>query len=263
MSETVVNGTSVEPEEKKSPWRRPGFIASAAVVGLIVVSGAGLAVERALDDDSSKAPQGEGAPVAAPAPSTPAPSASSSAPASTGDSVCGLPAGEQTVPTTAPSSQWELVGAVAAPTAPEQHGPGQVDSTTGWRSCYAHSPTGALYAAANVLASTSSPQLVQELVEDGTVPGPGRDALAQLLAGGIPPNSGTVQLAGYTFLNYSDDVATIDMAVRASSGGTGHVPFTLQWVEGDWKLLLPPDGNLAAGAGPLPDFAGYTAWGTT
>ena len=55
--------------------------------------------------------------------------------------------GDQTVPVTPPAdTEWELVGRVVAPTAPEVYGPAVTDPV---RSCFARTPTGALYAAVN------------------------------------------------------------------------------------------------------------------
>ena len=66
---------------------------------------------------------------------------------------CHLPAGNQTVPVTAPSSSWTLVGAMAAPNAPGSFGPQKVQN--GLRVCFAHNPTGALYALASFFAEST------------------------------------------------------------------------------------------------------------
>ena len=70
----------------------------------------------------------------------------------TGGSVCGLPAGNQDPVVGPPRASWALVGTIAAP-AVEHVGPGVFDGRD--RRCFAHSPVGALVAAANIAALSS------------------------------------------------------------------------------------------------------------
>ena len=182
-----------------------------------------------------------------------------------GAGVCGLAPGSQAIPSSKPEATWELVGKMAAP-ASEAVGPGR---RAGVRSCFARSPSGALFATVNVMASLSEEKLRNPAARELTASGEGKDFLLRELATAGPDDpayAGTsTQVAGYRFLNYSQDLATVDIAVRVgtSSGGGGllHLPFTMRWESGDWKLVLLPDGNSAT-VYTLTDLApaGFIPW---
>ena len=143
----ITNGSADSGEDQRSPWTQPGFIASAVVVGLVIVLGLVLTVTS-----GSQGEAGTPAPPAADS-SPPAP------PADTGDdSACGLARGDQTIPVSAPKATWKLRGTVAVPTAPKTFGPGRVRD--GVPSCFARSPTGALFAMLNIQAAMG--QLARE-----------------------------------------------------------------------------------------------------
>jgi hypothetical protein len=235
-----------------SPFTRPGFLISAGVVLIIVVL-AGFLVFTGGDDDS---------PSTAPA-TGPATSATSSSPQSgpADSGSCDLPADDQTVPVAAPNTEWTLVGTVAAPSSDEA-GPAVTDPTTDVRSCYAQTPTGALFAAANFLAATSDPALIEAAIDELAATGPGRDTALEAIRTDPQSVIGTgsrYQIAGFTFLSYTEDVATISLAI-AATGGLAGVPLTVVWEDGDWKVDLPADGNPAGQAGPISSLAGYVPW---
>jgi hypothetical protein len=250
-----------EPTDDRSgsPWASPRFLVAAGIVALIAVFGAVLVFTGG--DESPPA-------AAGPEPtSTSASTVSASAPTTKGDDAgdCDLPAGDQTLPVITPQdTEWELVGTVAVPTAPDSIGPAVVDAQTGLRSCFAASPLGALYAAVNYLAALSDPDQVPGALQTLSADSPGRDALLELLVSdsaalAVDPDS-RVQVAGFTVLNYAADRTTISLAVRASNGGTGSLPITLIRSDGDWKVVPPPDGNISAAVDQLPSLAGYVAW---
>lgn len=197
-------------------------------------------------------------PQATPRPS-PAPSASSTAVPAGGASICGLPPGDQSVPSVPPvSTDWELVGSVAAPTAAKSIGPGMV--TNALRSCYARSPLGALYAATGFLATTSQPALRLPAVQNLTAKGAGRDRALDLIEGADPgPATGGVQVAGFTFLNWDAKSSVIDVALR-SGGSAAHLPVSLRWEDGDWKVIFPPSGDLYSSIAAIPNLTGYVPW---
>jgi hypothetical protein len=237
MTEPTVN-------EDQSPLTKPKFIISAVVVAIIVALGIILAL----------LPKGGG--TASPKPDSTSTSTSNQPTATSGTSVCGLPSGDQAKPATTPAdTKWELVGKIAAPTSPTQFGPGKTEAN-GLRSCFAHSPTGALYAAANMtaLSSAGKAELVYEQL---AVPGPERDAVLNSTPTAAP-NSVTAQLAGFTFRSYEAERAVIDLAFMGSNGTFVSIPVPLQWYEGDWKLIVPATGD--TGARQLTDLSGYIEW---
>lgn len=238
MTEPTVN-------EDQNPLTKPKFIISAVVVAIIVALGIILAV----------VPKGGGAPTAEP--SSSGSSTTSTQPSATAaPSVCGLPSGDQAKPATTPTdTKWELIGKIAAPTSPTQYGPGKTE-VNGLRSCFAHSPTGALYAGANmiVLGSSGRPDLLaQHLV----VEGPERDKMLS-----EPPTSAPTtapfQIAGYKVVDYSGDRAVIEYGLTAANGSVGSVPVAMQWQGGDWKWVLPATGM--AEARQLSDLNGFISW---
>lgn len=230
-------------------WTQPRFVIAAVVVALIAVFGVVLAVTGPADGDNEPAPRAD--PTSAPP----------RADAVRADSPCGLEPGDQTIPVIAPpDTDWELVGTVAAPTAPDTIGPGIVDD--GLRSCFARSPLGALYAAVNFVATTSDPELRIRAVRELAASGDGQDrAIAAVESAERPsaPTSGA-QVAGFSFLNYDDAAAVVDLAIRVDTSGYVHLPLSLRWEGGDWKVVLPPTGEPYDAIQPLPDLTGYAPW---
>lgn len=239
-----------EPDNTTSPFARRGFIAAAVVVALVVIAAVVVAISGGGDSDD--VPVGVGGPATAPA---------TSASADAGD--CDQPEGDQLPPAAAPTNEWELVGALVAPTDPDAAGPGNV-SDEGLRSCFAHDPTGALFAAVNWLGSTTDPELAPLALEELTAPGPGRDTLQAAYAS--DPTSvfgndpGGFQVTGFSYLTYTGDVAMMNLAIGLVGGGQASVPVTLEWSGQDWLVQVPADGNFGAGIDALPTLAGYVPW---
>jgi hypothetical protein len=241
-SATPTDDTTGDQDER-SPWTRPGFLASAGVVGLIVVLAVVLLLNGGTDPDP-KTPNAQ----------SPAPSSARAA------GECGQEApADATIPIEAPQATWRLVGTVAAPSSATA-GPFLEDN--GLPRCYAHDPTGALFSAANFMAATSDAQTLTAAVDQLSVPGPGRDAILTALATDPTSVVGTAtqfQISGYTFLAYTPEQASLSLAIGAT-GGRASVPLTLQWSGTDWAVLIPSDGDLAARAQPISSLAGFTPW---
>lgn len=239
MTEPTVN-------EEQSPLTKPKFIISAVVVAIIVALGIILAL----------VPKGGVTPL--PEPTNAGPSTGSSQPSATSAaSVCGLPSGDQAKPATAPAdTKWELVGKIAAPTSSKQFGPGKTEPN-GLRSCFAHSPTGALYAGANVviLSSSGRNDLVLQYL---TVDSPERDKMLQSPAAANNSGSPSFQLAGYKVTDYSGDRAVIEYGFKVSNGTFGSLPVVLQWADGDWKAVPPASGQPEGKQ--LADLSGFIPW---
>lgn len=245
MSQTTPP-TEDDQQAPARPWSQPRFLLAAAGLALLVVAAVVLAVLPPNDDEQP-----------APAPSTTA----SAAPTVGGQdaSVCGLPEGDQAVPVVPPSgTSWDLVGTMAAPSAPSTLGPG-VD-TAGLRSCYARSPLGALYAATGFLAATTDPALRLPAFQELTLPSPGQQRALDMLTGADPGGAGSgVQIAGFSFLNYDTTSAVIDVALRVEATPV-HLPVTVRWSGGDWKVVLPDTGQPYEAIQPLPNLTGYAPW---
>lgn len=246
---------SAESTTESNPFTKPGFIIAAAlVVALIAATVVIFLLPKG---------QGNAQPAPSPTESGNSATASPSASAVAGRSVCGLPASSETALGAAPDTNWELVGKMATPTEPETFGPGTTDKD-GFRSCYSQSPTGALYAAANLLAMGSSGERVvnQKMTDKLLLPGPGRDiakADSQSMPATAAP-SATVQFRGFVIKSYSRSAAHIDIAFQSDKGVLGHTILPLEWTDGDWKLAIADSGQLVNEITQIRDLGGFIPW---
>ena len=244
---------STESTPEASPFTKPGFIIAAALVVALLAATIVIFL----------LPKGDNTTQPAPSSAAGSATATQSAPADeAGKSVCGLPSSTETALGAAPKSKWELVGKMAAPTDPKTFGPGLTDGE-GFRSCFAHSPTGALYAAANVVALGSSATHDElKLAENFLVPGPGRDAaMAQARARTSTAGSGeTAQISGFLVKSYSPTEADVDLAIKLPNGALGHSVLSLRWVAGDWKVKASDDGQIFTNVAQLSDLSGFILW---
>lgn len=244
---------STESTPESNPFTKPGFIIAAALV--VALLAATIVIFLLPKGDTT----------AQPAPASPSGTVSTtpSAPADAGvKSTCGLPSSTDTALGTAPKSKWELVGKTAAPTDPNAFGPGLTDGE-GFRSCFAHSPTGALYAAVNMIAlGSSATQDSMKLADKLVVPGPGRDAaMARAKTQTSIPKSGEVaQVSGFLVKSYSPAEADVDLAVKLPNGALAHSVLSLRWVAGDWKVKASDDGQVFNGIAQLTDLSGFILW---
>lgn len=251
MTDQLPPAGGPDPGSDPSPFTRPGFLAAAGVVLVLIVLAGFLVFTGGDDDRQADLAPTAGAGSSSATAATPTPSA--------GD--CDLPGGDQTVPVTAPETEWTLVGTVAAPSS-DDAGPAVIDPATGVRSCYAQTPTGALFAAANFLAAITDPDALVAAVEELTADGPGRDTLLEQVRTDPASAIGTAtryQVAGFTYLSAQDDVVTVSLAI-ATTGGMAGIPLTVVREDGDWKVDIPADGNVSAQAQPIASLSGYVPW---
>ena len=241
----------IETDDNSTWWKTPRFLISAVLVALLIVLGIVLWLW----------PDGEELSQAAPAPVTTAESAPG------GESVCGLDATGGTTLTEAPEDvEWTALGAVYAP-ASEEHGPGTVDPDTGVRSCFSHTPEGALLASTNMLVSGNDPQVLLDTIRARVMDGPGKDISIGNVQQRVAANDTTsvpVEVAGFRLLSYTEDKATVEV-VLAADDGTEKVYSTtatdMVWHEGDWHFALQDDGSGGPVSGRVSDLSGYIAWG--
>lgn len=240
--------SDITPDEnKRNPFTRPGFILSAALVLVLIAAVIVIAfLPRGGDEPDGGSTQ-------------PADSETTSAPNATTDSVeesiCGLPASDDTALGTAPESDWELIGRTAVPTAPEAAGPGAVNSE-GVRSCFSNSPEGALYAAANIFGLVSSGNqraVLEDLAADSAAREQELEGLEDGATDEIP-----AQIKGFQLQNYTESSATVDLGIELDTGAVGSVPIPLIWENGDWKLNVTEGG--ITGSQQLNDLAAYISW---
>ncbi|MCB5294514.1 hypothetical protein [Arthrobacter sp. SO3] len=245
---------STESTTESNPFTKPGFIIAAALVVALIAAAIVIFLLPKGQDTAQPAPAASPGSTTAAAPTKSADAA--------GKSVCGLPSSTETALGTAPKSKWELVGKMAAPTDPKTFGPGVTDGD-GFRSCFANSPTGALYAAANIVSlGSSGTQDELKLADKSLVPGPGRDAAmkAAKTRTSTAGSGETAQVSGFLIKSYSPTEADVDLAIKLPNGALAHSVLSLRWVAGDWKVKASDDGQIFNGVAQLSDLSGYILW---
>lgn len=239
-------------DDERSPFTRPGFIAAAIVVVLVVVLGIVLVIVNANEDDPGPTPTSTG--------TSAAPTTDPTA-AAGGESVCGLDGDVLTgTVTTAPEAEWKFQGTIGYPTS-RTYGPGET-TPEGVRSCFQHSPTGALFMAANAVAQGSDPSTSTAWASEALADGRYRDELLAQVSGGTSSEGTRLSIAGFRILNYDGETARIDLGTKVSSEGqnlTMSAVYELVWQAGDWKISS--DVQAPIDAASIPDLAGYVTWG--
>ncbi|WP_410786958.1 hypothetical protein [Kribbella sp. C-35] len=242
-------------KDEKSPYGA-GFIAACIVVGAVLICG--IVIIFAGGGRSTQATAAAQQPVgtASVQPTDEAPATPDGGPAPTNNAnssgserrtgSCGLPAGDQAVPAEAPAVDgWDVSRRVVVPRS-SKYGPGTTDSD-GFRHCFAHSPTGAVYAAYSAIAAIADQSKLVPTVKKLMVPGSATDSLLRQ-AGTDASSSGdsTVQVVGYRVLDAGPDRVTLMLAMPVESVYMS-ANLTLVWHQGDWRLQPPPPGE-AVGA---------------
>lgn len=241
-----------EPDfaEPVSPWTRPWFVLSAVFLFVLV---AGFLVVVLLPSPGSS-----------PETTSPTGGATTASTATGGVSGEALPT---VVPTVAPSDvTWQLVGQSAVPVSASA-GPRSV--TGGTASGYAHTPQGALVAAAQLSTRagfSAGKKSWEPTITKQFVPSSDREQLLALLRAqpGEPAAPGELSpIAGFVYQAYSPDTAVIGVVYRAPGGANSYhvLTTTLQWRDGDWMMVAPPGGSWTSVSRPATDLTGVVEWG--
>ena len=270
-----------------------GFLALLLIVGLILVltgptrhasagpstpapMSAPVQVSTAVDPTSARSQvqqpppstRGSSALPIAPPPGVPPVGPPTGAPGS----VCGLAAGGQELPLTPPAASWTFVGTIPIPIS-RQYGPATDVDDIG--NCYAHSPTGALFAMVDTLGLTEvgSDQIsaAQVVEQRGSRSGDYATALAEAQRQDaqivMPADSSTAQkitILGYRYVDYSPQRATVAVAVgigdptRQATYQPSMITATVTWEAGDWKFVY--SAATAQTTAPIISTEQYTAW---
>lgn len=249
-------------QDEQSPYG-PGFVAACIMVGALLVCGAVLVISNLTSgrDAAVQLQSAEGAPTEAPSPpATPSGPASGGASTAGSRGDCSLPAGDQAVPATAPAVDgWEVSRRVVVPRS-AAYGPGRIDAD-GLRRCFAHSPTGAVFAAYNAIAALADPDEQVAVARRLMLPGPDTDALIREVQQD-PSVSGYAapQPTAYRVVDAEPDHVTVMLAVPVESAYVS-LALTLVWHDGDWRVQ-PPARGTAVGApyAQLRDLSDFVSW---
>ncbi|WP_433164153.1 hypothetical protein [Kribbella sp. CA-247076] len=283
--------------EDQSPYGR-GFVAASIVVAAVLLCGALLLITGLTSDSSSTSSAnptrtttnlgdptdpGNGRPAPGTDPATPGadPATPGSGADSTGPGTgsagpgagsdrsarpvaagwrCSLPAGDQTVPSKPPVADgWDVSRHVVVPRS-STFGPATTDPD-GFRRCFAHSPTGAVYAAYNVIAAISDHRQAIPTARKLMVPGPDTDALIrELKSESDSSGSAPTQVAGFRVLDNGTDRVTVMLALPVESAYMS-ATLTLVWYGDDWRLRPPSPGQpVGAPFAQHRDLADFTRW---
>lgn len=152
------------------------------------------------------------------------------------DGACDLPSKNQDLPVSGPSATWKSDGYFKYPTS-TTYGPVATDDLPGW-ACFAHSPTGALFAAANVfdgLAGTKYASVAKAAGVDNS-------ARSEWISAQDPAQhtqsaGGVAQISGYQFTSVKPDAAVIRLEFSQADVNAFET-FSLAWdaSAGTWKL---------------------------
>lgn len=226
-------------EQRRKP--RAAWIAVAVLVvaALVAAVGVGWIIGTGdRDEDPPTATQGESA------------GPDSSAAGGGGDSVCGLPDGGQEVPAEGPEAQWQTLQGHTVPSS-EKFGPGETKG--GDRACFAHSPTGALFAALNTGRVLPKEHLLKHITD-----GPRKDAVEEAPEQTVAPDSRT-SVRGFKLEVISRDEVLVRPVYSTDGDAPYEVPVRMVWQEGDWMI----DGSDDARSEPavVDSLEGYVTWG--
>ncbi|GGV18293.1 hypothetical protein GCM10010260_67600 [Streptomyces filipinensis] len=170
---------------------------------------------------------------------------------------------DQARPTAPPKDvSWKANGTDLVPVS-RTAGPLKFDGSI-W-SCFAHTPTGAVFAAHAIGDHFAFPGW-REVVERQVVPGPGRDEFVaerskdkdQSLSG--QPRG--ITYTGFSVLSYNKQQATV-MLLAGVPGASkyGSLSMTLRWRDGDWKVVADSDGTIFSGVSRVDGTDGFVTWG--
>jgi hypothetical protein len=238
---SMPDGNFAEHPSEQSPWSRPVVLVSGAFLLVLVLAGILVAFTGGDQHQTQPAPA---QPSISPRDVTTAAAANPGA--------CTLTGGSRSIPSASrpAGTHWASVGSMQAPQAPDLYGPQRRSGL--FDMCFAHSPAGALLAAANLWAeSTAAPP--NEVFQRLAVGAP-RD----LGSNARLDNGGSVQLAGYRYDSYSPSQAQISVVLKGPEGKLAAVVTTMTWAGGDWKYVFPPNGTPPVQV--ISDLTGYVPW---
>ena len=239
-----------ERETDRSPYSRPGFVASAVLLGMLVLAALFITIGAATRHHGSR--------VAAIGDSTTARAAVKTVEADD----CSLPAGSQAVPTVPPTMRWVTVGQMTSPQAPASFGPQRTQDGIGV--CFAHNPTGSLVAAINFFAQATVANPVSLLRTLAAATPERHAAIRQARAGGdellqdSDGDPGSVQVTGYQVVDYTPSQANVNIVLEGPGGELASVECQLDWEAGDWKFVIPAGGQLDSSQ--VTSMDGFVSW---
>jgi hypothetical protein len=195
---------------------------------------------------------------AAPAETTTSAPVSTETPDAAATTSCDLDDTNQDIPVSGPEAEWEAQTYLLVPTSRE-FGPSPLADSK-W-ACFAHSPTGALFAAANVVAGAGGPEY-EAFMPDAAV---NNAALEAWIAGEDPAthtqSAGRVaQFSGFQMVSVQDDAVVVNLSITQGDVNA-FIRVSMVWTSsvGTWNVdMATSDFDFEA-----TDLQGFTPWGAT
>ncbi len=244
-------------DNRPNPWTRPSMFLAIAFLVFALVAGSIVLIKTRHSPAATMVTSP--ATVATATPSTPpSPAVSTRQSPVASSPAAALP--DQTIPVTAPPATWITVATLSLPTSP-LYGPRVNDGTV--MAGYQHSPTGALFAAADNRVRFSVVPNWRAATLSAVADTPGRAIFISKRAPyGVvgEPSPGTfTQLAGFNIVSYTPDRSTIQVLSEATDGSLTTNVDTVVWEHRDWRILLSPTGDTPPLAS-APSAGGFVPW---
>ena len=245
-------------------WVAAGFMAVVivALVGVLIVIGT--RDTTAVAGGPATAPTtAPGAVSAVPAPPGPG-DTTPAAPAADGRPAgCATTGTDQTIPGDTPKGvTWTLNKGMALPSSAADGPALRGDAGVGY--CYSRTPVGAVIAASNIGRGTGTGQELQDAqFKYSIVPSDlASQAAAVPIAADDPAATSGVQLAGFRVISYTQDSASVALALSTTSRpGTFLVgTLAMQWFEGDWRAVMQPGPSVLSTTTTTSSLDGYVPW---
>lgn len=212
--------------------------ASVSALGLVIALGACSGEQKPETPTVQPAPTGQGEGKAQPSDgegTKETPSAPSEDTASSGEggvnSGCSLPDGDQKIPNTAPPvDEWANVNGVGVPTS-KTYGPEKREGDL--YGCYAHSPTGALFAATYIMPSAGNTRGFADIWVAEDI----REKAAE--SESETPSQFVASLQGYRFVAATEQEVTLDLAWQMTTDNKTALMsqrYILTWVIDHWEI---------------------------
>jgi len=267
------SGRGDDDAEGASFWQERGFIASAIVVGAVFVCllvwffarDSGTPTTQPTPTPSTVVPTEQPTEEPSVPPATPTDEPTGTAtpgtppPINSSTGGCKNTHPDPQIPHAAPPAvTWQFEADMLIPL--QQAGGPAVTASNGVRSCFAHSPTGAVLATLVLLGQIRNKDLAESVLETRVLPGPGRTrALAEVRSPSTPEATGQVQFAGFKVMDYQRNRAIIQVAAELNNADVASLPIRMVWSGGDWKAELMPDGSFNGEVAPdvLQGLEGY------
>lgn len=235
--------TDTQEAEGRSLLTRPTVIGSIVLLTGVVIAALALAVfggdADPADPDTATA-----------SPTAPAPESVSTGPVE--------------LPTAGPADTvWTVIDGGAIVPVSAEHGPASDDGLVA--SGYTRTPEGALVAAAQIAMRSSGQaptEMWQAVIETQMSPGADADALAAANAAAGAPD-GEVEpahLVGFVYHAFDGTAARFDL-VSEQQEAWFTAEITMEWADGDWRMVPPPNGDWSQAISMVFSLEGVTEWG--